>query len=59
MFNGYQTFRYLYGMHSIGWDVAITENGPAIIEANEDWDGSFAMCSEDCFRKKRLRMFNK
>lgn len=49
---------YLYGMHSIGWDVAITVNGPTIIEANEDWDGSFAMFSEDNFKDKFLKMFD-
>jgi len=27
----------LYGIHSIGWDVAITEKGPIIIEGNDNW----------------------
>lgn len=30
--------KYLYGIHSIGWDVAITPNGPTIIEANHRWE---------------------
>ncbi|MCX5752635.1 MAG: hypothetical protein NTW97_03180 [Candidatus Krumholzibacteria bacterium] len=28
---------FLYGIHSIGWDVAITKNGPLIIEGNDNW----------------------
>jgi hypothetical protein len=27
----------LSGVRSIGWDVALTDNGPAIIEGNADW----------------------
>lgn len=26
-----------YGFASMGWDIAITENGPVIIEGNDDW----------------------
>lgn len=29
----------LYGFHSIGWDIAITESGPSIIEGNAYWSG--------------------
>lgn len=28
----------LFGIHSIGWDIAITENGPMFIEGNDNWD---------------------
>lgn len=28
----------LSSVHSIGWDIAITENGPCFIEGNENWE---------------------
>jgi hypothetical protein len=30
--------RMFYGLHSIGWDVCITENGILLIEGNDNWD---------------------
>lgn len=30
--------RLLPGLRSIGWDVLLTPNGPALLEANHDWD---------------------
>ena len=30
---------------SIGWDIAITENGPIIMEANNQWSISMAQCN--------------
>lgn len=27
-----------YDLHSIGWDVCLTEDGPLIIEGNDNWD---------------------
>ena len=28
----------LPGMHSVGWDIAIEENGPTFIEGNDNWE---------------------
>lgn len=33
-----QLHSLFYGIHSIGWDVAITNDGPCIIESNDEWD---------------------
>lgn len=30
--------KYLYRCHSVGWDIAITENGPVFIEGNGWWE---------------------
>lgn len=27
-----------YGIHSIGWDIAVTEKGPTLIEGNDNWE---------------------
>ena len=29
---------YYYGIPSMGWDIAITEEGPVFLEAGEDWE---------------------
>lgn len=47
---------YLRDIHSIGWDVAITPDGPTIIEGNDDWEGGIPMVLERDFRQRFLRM---
>lgn len=48
---------YLYGIHSIGWDVAITPNGPIVIEGNDDWEGGIPMSLEPNFRSRFLKYY--
>ncbi len=47
---------YLYHVHSIGWDIGITEAGPVIIEGNDDWAGHFAMAFVPNFRSRFLEI---
>ena len=49
--------RYFYGVHSIGWDVAISPSGPVIIEGNDDWDGAVPMALERDFKRRLLAMY--
>lgn len=49
--------RYLYNIHSIGWDVAISTSGPTVIEGNDDWEGGIPMVLERDFRQRFLRMY--
>ncbi len=32
-----QLHRFFYHIHSIGWDIAITEGGPCFVEGNDSW----------------------
>jgi hypothetical protein len=49
--------RYYYCKHSIGWDIAITEQGPVFIEANQGWDPYIHLVTEDYFMDKFLKYF--
>lgn len=48
---------YLYGIHSIGWDIAITENVPMFIEGNDDWEGGIPMVLEKNFRSRFMKNY--
>lgn len=45
---------YLYGIHSVGWDIGITPEGPVIIEGNDNWEGGIPMALEKDFKRKFL-----
>ncbi len=49
--------KHLYGIHSIGWDIAITPDGPTFIEGNDDWAGHFAMAFVPQFKQRFLEMY--
>jgi hypothetical protein len=49
---------FFYGVHSIGWDVAITEKGPSIIEANNSWCIGFQQIHDSGIKQKFLASLN-
>lgn len=48
----------LYGLHSIGFDVAITTDGPVLIEANDNWEISL-MQTKSGLKKEWDKSLNK
>jgi hypothetical protein len=44
----------LYGFHSVGWDIAITPDGPLFIEGNDNWGGYFPLTHDPGFAKRYL-----
>jgi len=49
---------YLYGVKSIGWDVAISEEGPVFIEGNDNWEMNCFQINGGA-REKTLSWFRK
>ena len=41
-----------YGIHSIGWDIAVTPTGPTILEGNERWDTQMQQVHDTQIKRK-------
>lgn len=48
-------FHQRLAIHSIGWDVAITPDGPSIIEGNDNWEISLMQVSCGPLRNKFIK----
>lgn len=48
---------YLYRCHSVGWDIAITENGPVFIEGNGLWEISLLQAVHGGLKKQIEKYF--
>ena len=45
---------FFYGVHSIGWDIAITPKGPCFIEGNDNWEVPTFLVYDRQFKQKFL-----
>lgn len=44
-------------IHTVGWDVAITPEGPSIVEGNDNWGGATAIALEREFARRFVTLF--
>ncbi len=47
--------RFFYGLHSVGWDIAITPKGPLVVEGNDDWGLRTIQCHDSTFKKRFMQ----
>ena len=50
-------FHSFLDLHSIGWDIAITEDGPIFIEGNDNWEINLPQTFENPLKKEFKRLF--
>lgn len=43
--------KFFYNVQFIGWDIALCEDGPAIIEGNDNWEISLMQASNEPLRQ--------
>jgi hypothetical protein len=48
--------QFFYGIHSIGWDIVFTEEGPKILEANDEWMMALVQFANGGLRHKFLQL---
>lgn len=48
-----------YGIPAIGWDIAITENGPCFIEGNDNWEISLMQACDRPLKQEWLDIIDK
>ncbi len=50
---------YLPRIQSVGWDIAITPDGPTCIEGNDNWGCGIPMVLEENFKSRIVQLFQK
>lgn len=51
--------RAFYNIETIGWDVAILDDGPTFIEGNDNWEISLMQCCDRPLKKDWIELVNK
>ena len=49
-----EAHKMFYGIHSIGWDIAIAENGPVFIEGNNHWEIPMMQVHDNRLKEKYM-----